>query len=387
MAKKIITKGGMCAVKRKPMGFQFISEDGKCTLGGSFGGADIVVAPDALPSEIDISDAYLGKGCKYCGNTHAYVCPACGAVVCDDGKAKGNHACPSCGSVLSVAAASGKRVQRVTLVRKASFTSVKGDASENGPYTKWAGVSKIDGAATDKFGNAAGSQYDLARDGGFRGQKVVIASSLGYAQTHMRLVTSALQTKGFTVQNLSPRVPSPTELETILRDANQFWLISQANVSFTPAHAKVIREFFERGHGVYLWGDNDPLNGDVNAVASAIFPGVRIFGNYLGEKVLSIQSRAGEPGIVANHLISTGITAFYEGTSIANLTLPDTLTPLVYSSDRKIVTAYFDRDGRRALIDGGFTRLWDDYGGKTAGTSRYIVNAAAWLANVERFGF
>ncbi|MDB4961201.1 MAG: hypothetical protein JWP01_1200 [Myxococcales bacterium] len=36
------------------------------------------------------------------------------------------------------------------------------------------------------------------------------------------------------------------------------------------------------------------------------------------------------------------------------------------------------------LIKGGFTRLsykWD-----TAGTGRYIKNAAAWLANFERFG-
>jgi hypothetical protein len=38
----------------------------------------------------------------------------------------------------------------------------------------------------------------------------------------------------------------------------------------------------------------------------------------------------------------------------------------------------------RAILDGGFTCLymrWD-----TAGTGRYVKNAAAWLANAERFG-
>jgi len=38
-------------------------------------------------------------------------------------------------------------------------------------------------------------------------------------------------------------------------------------------------------------------------------------------------------------------------------------------------------DGKRAVIDGGFTRLfckWD-----SAGTSRFVKNVAAWLYNFE----
>jgi hypothetical protein len=52
------------------------------------------------------------------------------------------------------------------------------------------------------------------------------------------------------------------------------------------------------------------------------------------------------------------------------------------SSDGNCVTACYDKDGKRALIDGGFTRLfiqWDD-----AGSSRFVCNAAAWLVNWER---
>lgn len=60
------------------------------------------------------------------------------------------------------------------------------------------------------------------------------------------------------------------------------------------------------------------------------------------------------------------------------------LKPLIYGSDGRVVAGYYDRNGKRAIVDGGFTRLylkWD-----TAGTGRYLKNAAAWLANAERFG-
>jgi hypothetical protein len=34
-------------------------------------------------------------------------------------------------------------------------------------------------------------------------------------------------------------------------------------------------------------------------------------------------------------------------------------------------------------VDGGFTRLYNNW--ESAGTDRYIINAAAWLLNIERF--
>ena len=62
----------------------------------------------------------------------------------------------------------------------------------------------------------------------------------------------------------------------------------------------------------------------------------------------------------------------------------DTLTPLIWGSAGNLVASFYDKQGKRAILDGGFTRLyikWD-----SAGTGRYITNAAAWLANYERFG-
>lgn len=56
---------------------------------------------------------------------------------------------------------------------------------------------------------------------------------------------------------------------------------------------------------------------------------------------------------------------------------------LVYGSNHQLLVALYDQDGKRAIMDGGFTRLfcnWD-----TAGTGRYVKNAAGWLVNFERF--
>ncbi|MEA4914288.1 MAG: hypothetical protein VB061_06940 [Christensenella sp.] len=101
--------------------------------------------------------------------------------------------------------------------------------------------------------------------------------------------------------------------------------------------------------------------------------------------MIGVQTYQGGPGIIPNHLITTGLTNFYEGITIAEVHTTTDLQPLIYGSDGKVVAAYFEKQQKRAIVDGGFTRLfckWDD-----AGTDRYVVNAAAWLANVERFGY
>jgi hypothetical protein len=57
---------------------------------------------------------------------------------------------------------------------------------------------------------------------------------------------------------------------------------------------------------------------------------------------------------------------------------------VIYGSAGNLVTAAFEAHGKRLIVDGGFTRLsnkWD-----SAGTGRYVMNAAAWLANYEKFG-
>jgi hypothetical protein len=179
------------------------------------------------------------------------------------------------------------------------------------------------------------------------------------------------------------RPPSPEELEAKLKKACQLWIISGDQRLLSDKHLAVIKRFFDSGKGVYIWGDNEPYYADANAVAEVLF-GTRMLGNVMGDQVVGLQKAKATPGLLPRHLLTTGLEFIYEGITIATIQPNETLTPLIYGSAGNQVAAFHDRDGKRAILDGGFTRLyvkWD-----TAGTGRYVKNAAAWLVNVERFG-
>jgi hypothetical protein len=239
--------------------------------------------------------------------------------------------------------------------------------------------------ARDPHGNAQGSQYDLAVDGAFEGQTILVIDYYNYDK--LEAPRAAVRTKGFSMVRYS-KEPSPRELETLLAKSNQFWLISSCDnkVHLSKEHHAVIRKFFESGHGVYLWGDNDPCNADADVLANHLL-GARIQGDLPGDQIVKISTGPGKPGVVRDHLLTTGVEHVYEGVTVATVkpSKNQQLTPIIWGSAGNLVTAAFEQGGKRLLIDGGFTRLsnpkWD-----TAGTGRYIKNAAAWLANFERFG-
>lgn len=237
----------------------------------------------------------------------------------------------------------------------------------------------------DSHGNAAGSQHDLAVDGAFDGQTVVVMHLYTGGGFDFALPKAALAAKGFSVYRWIDRAPSPAELEKALKKANQLWIISGDQPQLTPAHVQVIKQFFDEGHGLYLWGDNAPYAQDADLVARALFD-VELKGSPYdpGEKVVGRQVKPGTTGLLPDHLLTTGIEQLYEGHSIAFMPAPGPLKPLIVGSEGHVVAAYFDRDGKRAIVDGGFTRLYVNW--DTAGTGRYVKNSAAWLANVERFG-
>jgi hypothetical protein len=238
-------------------------------------------------------------------------------------------------------------------------------------------------AAADKFGNAAGNQHDLAVDGAFDGQTVAVLHFYTEEAFDFSLPKRALAEKGFSVYRWVGRPPSPEELEEKLKKACQLWIISGDQQLLTEQHLAVIKRFFDSGKGVYIWGDNEPYYADANAVAKVLL-GTEMTGNIMGDQVVGLQKGPATPGLLPRHLLTTGLEYIYEGITIATIQKNQTLTPLIYGSAGNLVAAFHDRDGKRAILDGGFTRLyvkWD-----TAGTGRYVKNAAAWLANVERFG-
>lgn len=238
--------------------------------------------------------------------------------------------------------------------------------------------------ARDAYGNAAGNQHDLAVDGAFDGQTVAVMQLYSEPDFDFAQPRAALREKGFSVYRWVNQPPSPTELASKLEKASQLWVISDCSAThLTAAHLEVIKRYFDAGHGVYIWGDNDPCYGDANLLGKALL-GVEMHGNLPGEQRVFVQKDGKGPGVVRNHLLSTGVETVYEGITVATIDANTQLTPILYGSAGNLITAAYDKDGKRAMFDGGFTRLY--YRWETAGTARFVKNAAAWLANYERFG-
>ena len=161
-------------------------------------------------------------------------------------------------------------------------------------------------------------------------------------------------------------------------------MISSTTQQLNDEHAEVIKKFFYSGKGVYLWGDNDPFHADANFLAEKLI-GVSMKGNYIGSQNVTFKTDKTIHGMQANHLITTGLENVFEGITIAKINDPQSLMkPLIWSTDGSVVTAIYEDQGQRLIIDGGFTRLYCNW--DSAGTGRYVKNAAAWLVNYERFG-
>jgi hypothetical protein len=264
-----------------------------------------------------------------------------------------------------------KAATAVEEVKKADGTIERIERDVSGPVAK------------DHFGNAQGNQYDLAVDGAFEGQTVAVLHFYTGENFDFSLPKAALKEKGFSVFRWVNAPPPPAELEEKLKKASQLWIISSSDRRLTDEHVAVIKRFFDSGRGVYIWGDNEPYYADANVVGKALL-GVEMRGNLAGGQPVPLQKTANQVGVRPNHLLSTGIETVYEGITIATIDTNQTLTPIIWGSANNVVTSAFEKDGKRALFDGGFTRLYLGWG--TAGTARYIKNAAAWLANVERVG-
>jgi hypothetical protein len=233
---------------------------------------------------------------------------------------------------------------------------------------------------SDQYGNAQGNQFDLAVDGAFSGQTIAVIQLYSFSLDDVK---AALAQKGFSVYRWSNSPPSPAELEKALAKSCQLWIISGGSLQLNDQHLAVIKRFFEAGHGLYIWGDNDPYFADANFVGNAVFS-TSMHGDTPGGQVVGMNEGKKAPGLTPNLLLTTGLEHVFEGITIATVEASQTLKPLIYGSAGNLVAAFYDRDGKRAIFDGGFTRLYNNW--DTAGTARYVKNAAAWLANSERFG-
>jgi hypothetical protein len=236
---------------------------------------------------------------------------------------------------------------------------------------------------SDSYGNAAGSQYDLAVDGAFKGQTIAVLHLYTGEGFDFSKPQEALKQKGFSVYRWLNQPPTPEALDSALAKSCQLWIISSSQQKLNDEHAKVIKKFFDSGKGVYIWGDNQPYYADANFIAQKLL-GVSMQGNTMGNQTVNILAKGSKSGLMPNHLITTGLQNVYEGITIATIDENEDLTPIIYGSAGNLVAAAYEQDGKRLIFDGGFTRLYINW--DTAGTGRYVKNAAAWLVNYERFG-
>jgi hypothetical protein len=238
-------------------------------------------------------------------------------------------------------------------------------------------MSRVVAATRDKFGNLLGPQFDLVTDGAFEGLKIAVLHLYTGGGFDFGLPALALAEKGFEIYRWTT-IPSPGALRRELKRVCQLWIVSNNYQMLQPEHLEVIQDFWLSGKGLYLWGDNDPYYADANYVGGKLFGG-RLAGNDPGDKVVKRSSGHASTGIMSQHPVCTGVEFLYEGITIATVVANTSLDPILFGSAGNLVVAAYEKDGRKALLDGGFTRLftkWD-----SAGTARYVKNAAAWLVN------
>eukprot|EP00727_Mastigamoeba_balamuthi_P000599 m51a1_g10536 hypothetical protein (202) ;mRNA; r:253254-253859 len=182
---------------------------------------------------------------------------------------------------------------------------------------------------------------------------------------------------------------TPEALERELERSGQLWIISGISVStvLRDEHVRLITEFWESGRGLYLCGGNAPPYTDVNPISLKLF-GAELTGGVTGDHVVSRRPEGRVDGTgFCDHPIMHGLNNLYEGVVVSSVTRSSSASPalkdVVVGSDGTVVVAAYEADGRRCVIDGGWARLCSKWG--SVGTERYVVNAASWLTNVEKF--
>ena len=273
---------------------------------------------------------------------------------------------------------------------KIDYTRVNN--KDNSFYNK-VNVSNLPASAFDKHGNPQGDQFDLAKDGSMKGFKIVILDFGGEGTTRQKLI-SKLKIKGFDVSYYGTnRTPTPLELKKeIMKGKTQLWIISGCKMEaiFRKKYLPVVIEYFNYGGGLYIWGDNEPLYAEANVVLKELFD-ANMYGNVPGNKIISIKKAGSISGIIPDHPIATGIINFHEGQSIATINWSKQgkngqMRPLVYGSDGTVIASFYENKKTRLIADGGFTRLSSSNINK-AGTERFVLNSAIWLAYVEKYGY
>jgi len=245
---------------------------------------------------------------------------------------------------------------------------------------------------------------------------------------NLKEVREVLASQGYTITGWKEEAPSVKDLKAALDKSNQLWIISDDIQKLTAEHLKVIKDFFNQGHGVYLLGDNADYYMDANYVSKALV-GATLLGEYDGEKLITFpkknsqfknnqnktQNSQGQaqgrnnqnqgrnnqygnqnhgtnnqygsqnmqPGKLLVHDITDSLQHLYEGITVSGVdTLANDMNPVVIGSNNEVLIGVYDKNEKRLVLDGGFTRLYCSWDNET---SKFVQNVTLWLSNAERF--
>ena len=196
-------------------------------------------------------------------------------------------------------------------------------------------------------------------------------------------------------KQLAAKFPKGKWDDIIELNVGDFAVTASPAFRLTGADYRAIVAFAKAGKGLCLLSDNDPFTYESNELAKRLFGGVRVQGNYQGEKIAYVRNGQLTPEQikkyrgdyeVPDHPLLTGVNFVYEGITISHPSDSNKLDVALVASDGEPVIAVSKEPGLRVIIDCGFTRYChgpnDDVSFilMTAGTTRLAQNMAAYLA-------
>jgi hypothetical protein len=240
-------------------------------------------------------------------------------------------------------------------------------------------ATKLNAAPKDTAGNPIGGEFDLAADGTQSGV-ILILQLHSESDFDFAAPKAALEAKGFTVDRVGPTVPVAKVFSEKVAAASQVWIYSSKEGRLPPGHIRILEEAWRtRKLPLMIAADNEPYVAEARTLLRDLF-GASVAGNYRGMNVVGLLGEGRTAGGFAQHEVMSGVLRLYEGNTTSGLRNGDVFTPVLYGSEGHVLVAAYDKDGRRALFDGGFTRVFNSHFRVTAGTERMVRNVACWLA-------
>jgi len=195
--------------------------------------------------------------------------------------------------------------------------------------------------------------------------------------------------KGFIVKFVNDEINFVQEINSNGDSYSSIWLIPNSSPS-TYSYSMLV-SYVKSGKSVFIWGDNTPYFSQSNNFFASYFGNkeYQLTGNNPGQQELKSGDGIKTKTFSKFHPLSKGFVKLYEGFTIcywsrafpgfevfAKQSISTMDVPVIWYKEMTAVEG-------RILVDCGFTKLYKGAQFYTPDVSRYISNAACWLANLE----